>query len=71
MNDQHDKSKPAVVSVSSPKQFGDLLDIIHDEFFELDGIRYDPSDKSVEIPYRRIFHRGPRRVLRGIPGTQY
>ena len=53
-----------VLSVSSPHEFGKLLDLIHDEFFDLDEVKYDAEQGVVEIPYRRIFHGGRARTVK-------
>lgn len=34
----------------------DLLCIIHDEFFDVDDIRYDSDTGTVDIPFGRVFH---------------
>jgi len=51
-------------AIKTPDEFNHLLDYIHDEFFEVEDIKYDETKKILEIPYRRIFHNGPSRVIR-------
>ncbi len=50
--------------VTVPHQLEELLDLIHDEFFELASVDYSPSERRLAVPYRRIFHGGPARVVR-------
>lgn len=45
-------------------QFNELLGLIHDEYFELNDIEHIPEQKVVHIPYCRIFHSGPKRLIR-------
>ncbi len=54
----------ASLQIISPQQFGQLLDLVHDEFFDLDEIQYHSEQDMVEIPFRRIFHNGPARTIR-------
>ena len=54
----------ASLQITSPDQFGQLLDLIHDEYFEVDEIQYHSERAVVEIPFRRIFHDSPRRTIR-------
>lgn len=42
-------------------QIGDRL---HDEYFDVDEICYNEKAGVLEIPFRRIFHSGPSRVLK-------
>ncbi|UCD63629.1 MAG: hypothetical protein JSW34_12935 [Candidatus Zixiibacteriota bacterium] len=41
-----------------------LLGIIHDEFFEVDAIKYDASAGKLEIPFARAFHDQNARVVK-------
>ena len=50
--------------VTDPSQFDELLCMIHDEFFDLDEVRYNNEQCVLEIPYRRVFHQGPSRIVR-------
>jgi hypothetical protein len=50
--------------VTDPRQLDELLCTIHDEFFELDEVRYDRDRAMLDIPYRRVFHDGPARTVR-------
>lgn len=50
--------------ITEARQLEDLNGLIHDEFFELDDVRFQKDRKIVEIPYRRIFYDGPRRLVR-------
>ena len=52
------------LQVTTPEQFGQLLDLIHDEHFDLDQVQHHPEQGMVEIPFWRIFHGGPRRTVR-------
>ncbi|OGP61762.1 MAG: hypothetical protein A2169_14650 [Deltaproteobacteria bacterium RBG_13_47_9] len=51
------------LKVTNPQEINNLIDLIHDEYFEVDNIKYDREQGIVEIPYRRIFHDGPRRTV--------
>lgn len=55
---------PEPLRVTEPDALGDLLDLIHDEFFDLDSVAYSPADRHVTIPYRRVSHGGPKRTVR-------
>ncbi len=52
------------IVVTDPRQLDELLCTIHDEFFELDEVRYHPEQGTLDIPYRRVFHDGPARTVR-------
>jgi len=52
------------LTVTSPRQLDELLCMIHDEFFELDEVRYHREQGVLDIPYRRVFHDGPARTVR-------
>jgi len=52
------------VKATSLEQLDELLGLIHDEHFDLDEVQYRPDLRVVEIPYRRIFHNGPSRLIR-------
>lgn len=56
------KSEP--VKIADVGEFPKLLDLMHDEFFSLEDVRFDPQGHLVEVPYRRIFHEDPGRVIR-------
>lgn len=55
------RNSPLVIA--NAEQLDELIGLFHDEYFELDDIEYVPEQKVVRIPYRRIFHDGPRRLL--------
>ncbi|KPK83488.1 MAG: hypothetical protein AMJ81_08150 [Phycisphaerae bacterium SM23_33] len=52
------------LDVTSPDRLDALMDIVHDEAFELDDVTFSPQQGIVEIPYRRIFHGAPSRTIR-------
>ena len=52
------------LKVTNPQEIGKLSSLIHDEYFEVNDIKYQREQGIVEIPYRRIFHNGPRRTVR-------
>ena len=52
------------LTVTNPRQLDELLCMIHDEFFELDEVRYHREQGVLDIPYRRVFHDGPARTVR-------
>jgi len=51
------------LKVTNPQEIGKLIDLIHDEYFEVNDIEYHRQQGVVEIPYRRLFHNGPRRIV--------
>lgn len=50
--------------IANPAGIGGLLDLIHDEEVEVEKVVYDSKLRVVTIPFRRIFHGGPERVVR-------
>lgn len=66
--DQFIKNEPLVVT--STEGLDKLIGQVHDEFFILDDIKYDKDQQIVEIPYRRMFHGGPYRIIRNILGIK-
>jgi len=50
--------------VTTPDRLPELASLIHDECFCLDEVKYDQEQRTLEIPYRRIFHDAPRRLIR-------
>jgi hypothetical protein len=42
----------------------DLVSLIHDEYFALMDIRYVSEERILIIPYRRMFHGGPRKTIK-------
>ena len=52
------------LKVTNPKEIGKLTSLIHDEYFEVNDVKYRLEQGTVEIPYHRIFHNGPRRTVR-------
>ena len=50
--------------ISNKEEFGQLLNIIQSEKFNLTDIKYNENYKVLEIPYRRIFHEGPSRKIK-------
>ena len=51
------------LKVTNPQEIGKLISLIHDEYFDVNDIKYHREQGIVEIPYRRIFHKGPRRTV--------
>jgi len=41
-----------------------IVGVIHDEFFELDDVSFSKEQGVVSIPYRRMFHGHPGRMVR-------
>ncbi len=37
---------------------------LHDEYFDVKDVLFDEGSESLEIPFRRIWHDGPRRVIK-------
>lgn len=52
------------LTVTNPRQLDELLCMIHDEFFELDEVRFHREQGVLDISYRRVFHDGPARTVR-------
>ena len=50
-------------AISSPSDFDVLNDLIHDQVFELQHIRYLENEGILEIPYSRICWDGPTKQL--------
>jgi len=50
--------------IVTPAGIGGLLDLIHDEEVDVREVAYDSELGVVTIPFRRIFHGGPERVVR-------
>ena len=51
-------------NITNENQLDLLNDYIHDEFFCLDDILYSEEEGTVVIPFRRMFHDIPGRVIR-------
>ena len=60
----HDIMRKEPLRVTTPDGLEELIGLIHDEYFDLPSVEFSPSAHLVKIPYRRIFHRGPRRTVR-------
>jgi hypothetical protein len=56
--------KLKLLRVTTLEQINNLNDLIHDEWFDVDQIQYDPKNKKVMLPYRRKFHNGPEKTIR-------
>jgi hypothetical protein len=52
------------LQVTTLEDINTLNKLIHDEWFDLDGIQFDPYQGLVTLPYRRKFHGGPARTVR-------
>ena len=52
------------VVVTSANALDSVIDLIHDEYFELDDVSFSKDQGVVTIPYRRIFHGNPGRLIR-------
>ena len=53
-----------VTGTSSPYGLHELVNLIHDEYFTLEDIRYLSDERVLVIPYRRMFHGRPRRTTK-------
>lgn len=42
-----------ITRATDPAQLSDVIDIIHDEWFEVSDIRYDREERRVRIPFTR------------------
>ena len=65
-NNNSDIMREIPLVITKAGQLDKLIGLIHDEYFELDDISYQNNDKVLQIPYRRIFHDGPRRLIRNL-----
>lgn len=52
------------VVVTNAEQLESIICIIHDEFFELDDVCFSKDQGIISIPYRRMFHGHPGRLVR-------
>ena len=50
--------------VRSADDIESLVDLIHDEYFDLCDLSFSEDQGAVTIPYRRIFHGHPGRIIR-------
>jgi len=51
------------IKITDLNQFNSLLDLIHDEYFDVDDIIYNKDENLLTIPYRRIYHNGKRKNI--------
>ena len=51
------------VAVRSTAGLSELSDLIHDEAFEVAAVDFDSKLGVVTIPFRRIYHGGPERLI--------
>lgn len=58
--------KKNVLVIAETNQFNELIELVHDEYFELADVKYTAEQNMVQIPYRRIFHEGPLRLIRNL-----
>ena len=56
------QKKPVIVTKA--ENLESIVSLIHDEFFILDEVSYSEGEGVVNIPYRRIFHGHPSRIVR-------
>ena len=63
---QEESIKLKRLKVETPEHFNDLNDLIHDEWFDVDQIKFDQKNKKVILPYRRKFHAGPAKTIRNM-----
>jgi len=63
MNEQQ-IADSTVLEVISSDHLQELEAIIHDEYFELDKVNFQSERGILDIPYRRIFHGGPSRIIK-------
>lgn len=52
------------IKVNSKNQLDSLSGYLHDEFFVLDDVLYSEGEGTVIIPYRRMFHDLPKKLVR-------
>lgn len=51
-------------AVTNPSGLSELAGLIHDEAFEVAELAFDPKLGVVTVPFRRIFHDGPEKLIR-------
>ncbi len=56
------QKEPIVVRIADSLDY--IIGHIHDEFFELDSVNFSKEEGIITIPYRRIFHGNPSRLIR-------
>jgi hypothetical protein len=52
------------IKVTSDGMLDSIIGLIHDEFFELDDLSFSKDQGVITIPYRRVFHGNPGRLIR-------
>jgi hypothetical protein len=52
------------VVVTSADHLESIVGLVHDEYFELSDVSFSKDEGVVSIPYRRMFHGHPGRMLR-------
>ena len=62
------KKEPLIIT--NTEHLDELIGLMHDEYFNLNDIKHIRDQQLVEIPYRRMFHGGPCRVIRKIFGIK-
>lgn len=50
--------------IRSADALDSIITLIHDKYFELDDVSFSKEQGIVTIPYRRMFHGGPGRLVR-------
>ncbi len=61
-NEKH-LAEETTLRANTPEQLARLDGLLHEEYFEVADISFSPEQRVLEIPYRRIFHAGPRRTV--------
>lgn len=52
------------IRATDPDALNIISGLLHDEYFDLDGVRFDRDAEAAEIPVRRQFHSGPERLIK-------
>jgi hypothetical protein len=55
--------------VTAEQDLDKLNALLHDERFDGDAIQFDPAAAVLEVPFERLFHDGPERVIEKIWGS--
>lgn len=63
-NEDQDIIQKEPIKVTSAKAFDSIIGLLHDEHFELDDVSFSEEQAVVTIPYRRMFHKKPGRLIR-------
>lgn len=61
---QNIKNHFEIIRVTDRQGLHGIGERLHDEYFNLQEICYDEKDGTLEMPFQRLWHDGPSRVLK-------